>query len=260
MIDPAQRFSSRVEQYVKSRPHYPPEFIRTLEEHCGLTKESVVADIGSGTGILTEEFLKNGNRVFGVEPNREMREAAERLLHAYPLFRSVDGRAESTTLPARSVNFVAAGQAFHWFDRDRAREEFSRILKPDGWVVLLWNERLTGPAPFLREYEELVKRYATDYAEVDHRKIDRPVLKEFFGGEEIGSGTFHQSQLFDLAGAESRLLSSSYMPGPGHASYEPMLASLGRIFRANERNGSVAFEYLTLLYYGRLGAKTATSS
>ncbi len=219
-----------------------------------------MADIGSGTGILTEEFLKNGNRVFGVEPNREMREAAERLLQSYPLFRSVDGRAESTTLPDRSADFAAAGQAFHWFERDRARGEFSRILKLDGWVVLLWNERQTGPTPFLREYEALVERYSTDYAEVDHRRIDEPILREFFGGEEFVPRTFHQNQLCDLPGTESRLVSSSYMPEPGHPLYESMLAELNGIFRANERNGTVTFEYLTRMYYGRIGTRAATSS
>lgn len=252
MTDPTQRFSSRVEQYIRTRPHYPPDVIRELREKCDLSAESAIADIGSGTGILTELFLKNGNRVFGVEPNRDMREAAERLLSAYPRFSSVDGRAEATTLPESSVDFIAAGQAFHWFDRREARLEFSRILKPDGRVVLLWNERQTESTPFLKAYEELVRRYAVDYAEVDHRKIDETIIAEFFGGKGFGSRTFLQIQRFDLAGTEGRLLSSSYMPESGHPFYEPMLAELNKIFREHVSDGMVSFEYLTKMYWGRI--------
>src|SRR5688572_15000399 len=150
------RFSSRVENYIKFRPGYPKEVIDILKTDCGLTESSKVADIGSGTGILSELFLKNGNRVFGVEPNEPMRTAAERLLSAFPEFVSVDGSAEATRLEAGSMDFVAAGQAFHWFDRDAAKTEFKRILKPEGWVVLIWNERSIDSTPFLREYEKLL--------------------------------------------------------------------------------------------------------
>jgi SAM-dependent methyltransferase len=260
LIDPTQRFSNRVEQYIRSRPHYPPGVILALRDNCNLSEDSVVADIGSGTGILTELFLENGNPVFAVEPNREMRQAGERLLRTSPRFRSIDGRAEATTLPDQSIDLVAAGQAFHWFDRRVARREFARILRPGGWVVLLWNERETASTPFLRAYEQLVGRYAVDYAQVDHRRIDQTILGEFFGAEGFGSHTFRQSQRCDLEGAQSRLASSSYMPGPGHPRYAPMLETLGEIFRANERNGSVEFKYLTRMYYGTIGPGALTSS
>ena len=162
MINPTLRFTGRVENYVKYRPGYPAGIIETFVKECGLTAGSVVADIGSGTGILSEVFLKNGNRVFGVEPNHEMREAGSRLLGKYAGFMSVDGAAEATTLEDCSVDFVTAGQAFHWFDRQRARKEFVRILKPNGWVTLIWNERLTDTSPFLRAYEDLLRRYGID--------------------------------------------------------------------------------------------------
>ena len=132
MIDSTKRFSSRVENYIKYRPGYPPDMLDLLKKKCGLPDASVIADIGSGTGILTELFLRNGNPVFGVEPNREMREAAERLLGKHPNFTSISGTAESTTLKNQSVGFITASQAFHWFDRERARREFLRILKPGG--------------------------------------------------------------------------------------------------------------------------------
>lgn len=253
MINATQRFSSRVENYIKYRPHYPPEAVGHLVQACRLTAASVVADIGSGTGILTELFLKNGNPVFAVEPNREMREAGERLLRDYPLLRTIEGRAEATTLPDHSVDVVAAGQAFHWFDRERARGEFSRVLKPAGWVVLVWNERQTGSTPFLQAYEELVKRHAADYAEVDHRKIDRTSLQSFFGAGQIELKTFDHHQEFDHEGVQGRLLSSSYMPEQGDPRYGTMLAELVEIFGKHERGGSVLFEYITMMYYGRIG-------
>jgi len=167
MIDSTKRFSSRVENYIKYRPDYPPDILELLKGMCGLSGDSVIADIGSGTGILTELFLRNGNEVFGVEPNREMREAAERLLGKYPNFKSISGRAESTTLKVGSVDFITASQAFHWFDRKKARREFLRIIKPGGWTVLIWNERELV-SPFARAYEHLLRTYATDYEEVNH--------------------------------------------------------------------------------------------
>ncbi|PYS30033.1 MAG: SAM-dependent methyltransferase, partial [Acidobacteria bacterium] len=132
-----------------------------LTEECGLTQQSIIADIGSGTGILSELFLKNENQVLGVEPNAPMREAGERLLERYSKFKSIEGAAEATTLLDDSVDFVSAGQAFHWFDQKLARDEFSRILKPSGCVVLIWNERRIDSTPFLRAYEQILFRRAS---------------------------------------------------------------------------------------------------
>src|SRR5262249_44040345 len=141
--DPTRRFSSRVENYVRFRPGYPKEIITMLKSECGLNSQSVIVDIGSGTGKLTELFLENGNPVFGVEPNQDMREAGERLLKSFPNFKSVGATAEETTLPNACAEFIVAGQAFHWFDRARCRKEFGRILRPGGWAVLVWNDRKT---------------------------------------------------------------------------------------------------------------------
>jgi SAM-dependent methyltransferase len=253
MSDPTQRFSSRVENYIKYRPHYPADVIRTLAAESGLSPRSIVADVGSGTGISTELFLRNGNEVFAVEPNREMREAAERLLGDEPRFHSVDGRAEATTLPDSSADFIVAGQAFHWFDRDRARGEFLRILKPAGWVVLIWNERATGSTPFLAAYEQLLRRFATDYEQVNHTNIDEKTLDAFFGrAAAYRTVAFPNRQEFDLAGVQGRLLSSSYAPEKGHPNHEPMLAALRRIFDSHQTSGHVAFIYRTAMYVGRL--------
>ena len=252
MTDATQRFSSRVENYIKYRPGYPNEVIETLRNECGLTPGLIIADVGSGTGILTEMFLRNGNAVYGVEPNREMREAAERLLRDYPRFRSVAAQAEETTLDDDSVDLVTAGQAFHWFDREKTRRELSRILKPRGWVALIWNERVTTTTPFLVAYEQLLKDYSTDYEQVDHRRIDADVIRNFFRSDDFRLKQFKNTQVFDYEGVKGRLLSSSYAPENGHPNYEPMLAELERIFQTYQDEGRAVFEYVTQMYYGQL--------
>jgi SAM-dependent methyltransferase len=252
MTSPTLRFSSRVENYVRYRPGYPSGVIETLTRECGLTKQSIVADAGSGTGILSELFLKNGNRALGVEPNREMREAGERLLARYPHFTSVDGTAEATTLAGCSVDVVTAGQSFHWFDRARARTEFARILRPRGWVVLVWNDRQTDASSFLREYEELLRQYGTDYATVDHRNVDLPAITAFFSPHSFAQRTFDSQQSFDFEGLKGRLLSSSYAPEPGHPNHQPMVDALRGIFNKHQAGGKVTFAYATLMYFGHV--------
>ncbi|MHC1743102.1 MAG: class I SAM-dependent methyltransferase [Syntrophobacteraceae bacterium] len=251
-MDPTQRFSSRVEDYIKWRPGYPPELVETLKEACGLVPSSIVADVGSGTGILTELFLRNGNRVFAVEPNGEMRHAAERLLGGYEAFRSIEGRAEASGLGDASVDFVTAGQAFHWFDRELARREFVRILRQGGWVVLIWNERETRSTPFLQAYERLLEQYGTDYLKVDHRQVDGKALAAFYGQGGFQTKTFPNGQVLDYKGVRGRLLSTSYVPASGEPGFEAMQDELSRIFHAYAADGSVVFEYRTLLYWGRL--------
>ena len=249
--DAAQRFSSRVDNYVRYRPGYPPEVLELLKAECGLKPSSVIADIASGTGILTRMLLKKGNRVFGVEPNPEMRRAGEQLLTRYPGFTSVAGSAEATTLGDHSVDIITAAQAAHWFDREKARREFVRILVPGGWTVLLWNERDTDATPFLREYEQLLLNYGTDYREVRHEHTT-DAIDTFFAPSPFQSKVFHYSQELDADVLEGRLLSSSYTPQAEDASYESMLRELRRIFDRHQRSGLVSFEYSTRAYYGRL--------
>ncbi|MEP6831763.1 MAG: class I SAM-dependent methyltransferase [Gemmatimonas sp.] len=251
MADSTTRFSSRVENYVKYRPGYPPGVVELLRSDCGLTSDSVIADVGSGTGILSELFLKNGNAVIGVEPNAPMRHAAEKLLATHMRFQSIDGTAEHTGLSAASVNFVTAGQAFHWFDRNEARREFKRILKPSGWVMLVWNERTTAQSAFGDAYEQLLMEYATEYEIVNQRSMSANSLAEFFAGEYVVR-TLPNAQHFDFDGLKGRLLSSSYAPESGHPKHEPMLAALRELFNTLQVNGEVVFAYDTNVYYGRL--------
>lgn len=251
MVNPTQRFTNRVENYLKYRPRYPRQIIPLLEKECGLTRDSLVADIGSGTGFLTELFLKNRNRVLGVEPNAEMRAAGERLLAQYRNFTSLEATAENTTLAEGSVDFITAGQAFHWFDREKTRPEFARILKSDGWVVIVWNGYNPERTTLLKGYHEALLRYGTDYRDV-HREIEDMQVDKFFAPGEYKIAHFEFQQSFDLEGFKGRTLSASYAPQLGEPNYEPMLNELREVFEANQTDGQVAFDYETEVYYGRL--------
>jgi ubiquinone/menaquinone biosynthesis C-methylase UbiE len=249
--DPTLRFSSRVENYIRHRPGYPVQVLETLKSECGMTAASVIADIACGTGIFTKLLLENGNTVFGVEPNREMREAAERLLSGYPRFASISGTAESSNLPDHSVDFATAAQAAHWFDLAKARREFARILKPDGWAVLIWNERSTDTTPFLRAYEEVLLAYGTDYEQVRHEHTTDKI-GDFFQSTRFQSRVFNMRQEFGYADLEGRLLSSSYAPMQGNPKYEPMLKELRRVFDQHNENGRVGMDYQTKMFFGQL--------
>ena len=240
------RFSSRVADYVRYRPGYPAAVIDTLRTQCGLDARSIVADIGSGTGILSALLLDTGCKVFGVEPNAGMRDAGDLLLAGYPRFSSINATAEDTTLPDASVDLITAAQAYHWFDPLKARAEFLRILKPGGWVVLTWNERQTDTTPFLRDYEQLLRTYGTDYTVIDHRNTDPASL-----GVSFALVTFPNVQLFDFDGVRGRLLSSSYVPAAGEAGHASMLADLRVLFDRHQVNGQVPMHYTTQLYFGQ---------
>ena len=264
MADSTTRFSDRVEDYIRYRPHYPEAILPYLQETYGFTALWDVADIGSGTGISTELFLRFGNRVYGVEPNAEMRGAAERLLGEYALdgevaaggvlgrgvFVSVDGTAEATGLAAGSVRLVVAGQAFHWFDAVKSRVEFERILAPGGVVVLIWNERLADTA-FEKDYDALIEQYGKDYKTTKHRNIQDELIGDFFRPVSFVLRKFPNEQWFDLEGLKGRLLSSSYMPKSGE-SYAPMLQDLQRLFDRHQQDGRVRVGYDTKVYSGVL--------
>jgi SAM-dependent methyltransferase len=248
---PTTRFSDRVDNYVRYRPGYPREVLELLRRECGLHPNHFVADIASGTGLFTRLLLENGNSVFAVEPNAEMREMGDHELASYPKLVSVAGTAEETTLASASMDFVTAAQAAHWFDLRRARAEFVRILKPGGWCVLIWNERRTDRTPFLRDYEQMLLDYGTDYKEVRHERTTA-IIHSFFAPEPCQERIFDLRQRFDYEGVAGRLLSSSYAPLAGHPNYAPMMRELERIFRRHAADGTAEFEYNTRVYYGRL--------
>jgi SAM-dependent methyltransferase len=250
--DAKQRFSNRVTDYVRYRPGYPAEILPLLKTWTSFRPEHIVADIGSGTGLLSKLFLDFGNRVFGVEPNSEMRAAGEEFLGAYSYFTSVAGSAEATTLSSDSVDFVAAGQAFHWFQMSAAREEFLRILRTGGRVLIIWNERLLDDTAFLREYETLLNRFGTDYAKVKESYPRAEQMLEFYSPNEFTSHLLPNFQEFDFEGLSGRLRSSSYAPPPGHPQFAPMMKELRRLFDAHQQGGVVRMEYRTRVYSGKL--------
>lgn len=248
MNNNVERFSNRVANYVKYRPGYPPEILELFKTEMGLTKDSVLADIGSGTGLSARPFLENGNRVYGVEPNEAMREAAAEYLKSFPGFVSHDGTAEDTNLEDNSLDFVTASQAFHWFDPAKTRAEFTRILKPGGYIVLIWNERQLDTNDFLRGYEKLLLKFANDYGNVRHENIDEAKLKQFFDSG-YQKATFQNEQVFDFAGLRGRLLSSSYMPAEDSASFPALEKELKELFTKHSENDRIKILYDTNIYY-----------
>jgi len=251
-MDPVERFSDRVEDYVRYRPGYPRGLLDVLRRDCGLTSDSAIADIGCGPGNLSVLFLENGNTVLGVEPNAAMRAAGERELRRFPRFHTSEGRAEATGLPSAIVDFVTAGQAFHWFNPAEAHAEFRRILKPGGWVVLVWNERRPGPSPFGDDYEAILHRYGVNYSAIRASRGDEASIAAFFEAAPFERVTLAYEQTFDFEGLKGRLLSSSYVPLNGQPGHEPMLDELRRVFERHRQDGRVRFEYETSMWYGRL--------
>lgn len=285
-MDNTERFSSRVGNYVKYRPGYPPAILQYLEEETGFGPDWIVADIGSGTGISTALFLDNGNTVYGVEPNQSMRESAEEQLHSHERFTSIDGTAEDTGLKTGSIDLVVASQAFHWFEPVATRKEFSRILRdratsalqtrpeqqdlgpewpkisaaqkpdtPGGFVALIWNDRQID-TPFEQAYESFLLAYAIDYTTVNHKNISAEKIGAFFDPQPFRLRIAGNQQVFDWDGLKGRVLSSSYMPDEQNTRYEEMVGALKKVFDEYQVDGTVRVNYLTKLYVGKLESVT----
>lgn len=248
--DPTARFTGRAEAYACYRPGYPIRVLDILREKIGLLRVRTVADLGSGTGLSSELFLAAGHSVYGVEPNPEMRAAAESRLREEPRFHSVDGRAEATGLASDSIDLVVAGQAFHWFDPELARRECVRILR-GRHALLLFNARRTEGSPFLEAYEALLRCHGTDYARARHdRGLERALAR--FYPEGYGRRMLPNEQLLDRDGLVGRTVSCSYVPGPDHPAHQPLREALDRLFERHAREGFVRLEYRTEIYFGRL--------
>ncbi len=256
MTTVTNRFSDRVDNYVKYRPHYPAETVDFLSAEGIISENSVIADIGSGTGISAELFLKNNYKVIGVEPNEPMRHAAEMILQSYSdkkLFVSVNGKAEDTNLEDQSVDIVLCAQAFHWFNNDAFKAECKRILKPTGNVVLMWNDRRTDSTDFLKVYEDFLQMFGTDYNEINHKNTQEMAqFDNFFGKENYKEKSFYNYQDVNFEGLKGRVLSSSYMPNEGHADFDHMIYCLKKIFMRYQENGVVRLDYDTKIYYGQM--------
>jgi ubiquinone/menaquinone biosynthesis C-methylase UbiE len=249
MKAPTERFGNRVDNYAKYRPGYPDamlQFIREVARH-----SAIVADIGSGTGILTKQLLDAGFEVYAIEPNDPMRSEAERTLSAEPLFHSVKGSAESTSLPDHSIDFITSAQAFHWFDRGKAKPEFRRILRPGRWTALIWNERQVDTSTFSWKYEELLRNRVPEYSQVDHRNVNAEDIRAFFEPGEVTLKKFPNAQRLNREAFIGRVLSSSYVPLAGEPGHRDILTAAERLFDESAVEGVVSFEYQTVLYLGR---------
>jgi SAM-dependent methyltransferase len=250
-MDATSRFSERVDDYVKYRPGYPAGVLALLRKECGLTPLSIIADIGSGTGKLTELLLSNGNTVYAVEPNKPMRLAAEKLLAGVAGFRSVEGRAEATTLADSSIDMVTAGQAFHWFEPEAAALEFRRILRGNGYAALIWNEREESDSPFFAEYDVFLRSYSVDYAETCRRNvIESDVFRRFFGGE-FGHIELENSQTRNFDELLGGYLSASYALTRAHPLFPEARLRLEELFRKYAVGGVLDLPYKTRLFYAR---------
>jgi SAM-dependent methyltransferase len=257
MIDSTQRFSDRVEYYARARPTYPAALLRFFQDELGLLPAHAVADIGAGTGLLTELFVRNGNVTYAVEPNDPMRAAAETRLGKRPNFHSIRGAAEATTLADASVHFVTAAQAFHWFKPQQARQEFRRILDADGIVALIWNERHRDESPFVQGYRQIIERYQTAPQAARPRGVaatNDPTLQSFFGPGGCAVRTFDNPQLLDRAGLLDRIASSSNMPLPPDVRHEKIVREANALFEACQEKGTVRLPQETWVYFGRLRA------
>ena len=248
MIDATERFSDRVENYIRYRPGYPSELFEFLRNEIGLRRDWTVADIGSGTGISASYFTENGNRVYGVEPNLAMREASIAFLEKFNKFIAVDGKADATSLPDKSVDLIFCAQAFHWFCSAETVKEFRRILKPGGFIVLAWNERLLGANRFHREFETFLVGYASDYEEVRHDKLTQKSLEKTFR-TDFETVRFENHQVCDFAGLKGRTISSSYMPGEDSPKFGEMIENLECLFAEHEENGRITILYKTIVYF-----------
>lgn len=245
-LHPTTRFSNRAENYMKYRPSYPPEIIPFFENTIGLKPEHRVADIGSGTGLFSELLLKKGYPVICIEPNDQMRNAAENKLGHYPGFTSRNHRAEQTGLRTHSLDLITVAQAFHWMEPEDTKKEFLRILKPDGHIVLAWNLRLRH-SPFLKDYEVLKEQFGIDYK--FRKAFNEEAIRQFFQPESVNIQSFPNIQWLDFESLKGQLLSASYIPLPGHPHYDTMISELVRLFVSYNENGFVKMEYETKLYW-----------
>ena len=251
MSDATRRFSDRVEDYIRFRPGYPEELITFLLDQTGLGTRSRAADIGSGTGIFSHLLLNAGLVVYAVEPNPEMRAAAENLHADHPGFHSIAAPAEATGLDDQSLDLVTAAQAFHWFNNEPTRSEFTRILKAEGYLALIWNRRRIGQ-DFQREYEAVLRRRAPEYSKVNHMNLDNDDIGKFFAPDSLEKLTFDNRQQFDFDGLLGRVKSSSYCPMENSDEFELLRDDLRVLFEKHRVDGTIDFEYDTDLYLGRI--------
>lgn len=247
-MEKPEQFTGKAAAYTKGRPLYAQAALDFLKKQ-GIGKNARIADIGAGTGIFSKQLAGNGATVFAVEPNEDMRKAAEIYLKDTPNALCIDGSAENTPLPDHSVDFVSAAQAFHWFDKPLFRKECKRILIPDGKIVLIWNVEVFG-SDFFRDYGNILKRFVT--SDISDTENENP-YDIFFKQAEAFLTDFKRYE-FDntlYLNEETFLyksLSSSAAPKKEDPRYEFFLRELKELFFQYEKGGKLTYPHRTILY------------
>lgn len=244
-------FTGRSGSYARYRPDYPAELVRTLKDKHGLTPDSVVADMGCGPGILSRLFLENGNHVFCVDPNDDMLQMAEKYLSAFTGASFLKGFAEKTSLGSGSVDFITAGQAFHWFEPAGTRAEFRRILRDGGQVVLVWNERDSTPGTFNQAYDAICRKYSPAYHKSGSLAFEDYDPRNFFN-PGLNLYSFSNPRKMDFEAVMGRYSSASYAISEDDRNYADMVAEFMDAFQKFGNGLSVTMEYTTKMYVGTI--------
>ncbi len=245
--------SERIENYLRYQPGYPKKLLNFLYEEVGFLRESVIADIGSGTGILTRLLLERGSRVVAIESDHQMRDIAERLLNdEFQRFVSLNATAENTTLSDESVNYIVCAHSLNSLNIDKCRDEFFRIIKPSGAVVFLYN-RLDQEEGFLKEHQSLLNQYRVYPEKNFSRELSENEIFRFYASATYNHFSFPNRQSLDFEGARAILLSDSSLPEQGEDGYNDMLEELYNIFERYNQNRKVFINYTTEAYIGVLG-------
>jgi len=251
MDDHTTRFTGKAEAYDRHRERYPvAEVLTQLREWCRLQPQWTIADVGAGTGMLAEVFLENGNRVIAIEPNKEMRVACERMKVRWPRLEVTNATAEATGLPDASVDMVAAGRAFHWFDTIPALTEFHRVLKPGGWVALVSAGRAHVQTEQALAFEQLLVERGTDhtYARSTYRIHDK--LEDLF--LDLHKAEIAGEQRFDWETLQGFTQSLSVSPRPGAPGFEAFEEALRRHFDQFAQQGVLTMQTTCWISSGRL--------
>lgn len=247
-INPTGRFTNRVENYARYRPSYPHEITELMRDEMNLNENSVVADVGSGTGIFTRLLLEANCSVYGIEPNQAMRQAGDAFLEDFPKFKSIEGTAEKTGLPGQSVTHITSAQAFHWFDVSSTKQEFSRILRFPSFIVLIWNERQLDADTFSSDYGRFLVEYGNDYEKIRKSHAHEKTIRKFFN-DDFTVKSYSNVQTLDYEGLKGRTLSSSYMPTEQDHKFPAMIAALEGLFAKHSDAGAVKIYYDTKVFY-----------
>ena len=245
-----QIFSSKVSDYVASRPDYPAALFAALRAECDLLPGAVVADIGAGTGLLTQGLLAQGYAVTAIEPSDTMRAAADQALGHFAGYRSASGTAEQIPLPDSCADLITAAQAFLWFDIEAARTEFLRVLKPAGHVALIWNDRVPTDSLHIA-LDDIFARYGGAKRGAMLAHDERSEVPAFFGANTPLELTWPHEHRLSEAALLSLVFSRSYMQTRDSEPGRQASQQVSTLFHSLAIGGHIAVRYNTVAIIGR---------